>query len=81
MNYEANRENYCGCIRLIRSLERMYLNEKKQYLLHKNPMKCASEWEFIIICDNTQKVTIQLQIETHSEQETTLYTDESSAYN
>ncbi len=34
----------------------------------------------LTVCENTQKATIQPQVETHSEQETTLYTDENSAY-
>ncbi len=34
----------------------------------------------LTVCENTQKDTIQPQVEIHSEQETFLYTDENSAY-
>ena len=35
----------------------------------------------LTVCDNTQQVTIQPQVESDTETTTTLYTDESSAYN
>ncbi len=34
----------------------------------------------LTVCENTQKATIQPQVETYSGQGTTLYTDENSAY-
>lgn len=34
----------------------------------------------LTVCDNTQQATIQPQVEDNTEQKTTLYTDESSAY-
>ena len=34
----------------------------------------------LTVCENTQKVTIQPKVETHSFPDTTLYTDENSAY-